>query len=165
MLYINRRTSLWLAVGVILAGALGTLAIAQGGAPAQQEQDPPYRSSIQAPVGADERDSDSDFDSDSDSDSETAEAGETEEQEQEENDRSEAAESAQLSALAKISPEQARAAALARIPGTPLDVELDNENGNVVYSVEVRKADRNVVDIKVDAGTGQVLHIETDEND
>lgn len=155
MLHINRRTSLWLSVGVILAGALGTLAIAQSGAPAQQKQDPPYRSSIQAPVGADD---------DSDSDSETEEADEAEEQEQEENDRGEAAESAQLLALAKISSEQARAAALARVPGTVLDSELDNENGNVVYSVEVRKADRSVVDIKVDAGTGQVLHIETDED-
>lgn len=160
MLHFNRRTSLWLAVGAILAGTLGTLATAQSGAPAPQKQDPPYRSSIQAPVAAD------DDEGDSDSDSESEEAGEAEEQEeQEENDRGEAAESAQLSALAKISAEQARAAALARVSGTVLDSELDNENGNVVYSVEIRKADRSVVDIKVDAGTGQVLHIETDEND
>lgn len=157
MLHINRRTSLWLAVGAVVAGALGTLATAQSGTTAPQKQDPPYRSSVQAPVGA------GDDEHDSDSDSETEEAGETEEQEG--NDRSEAAESAQLSALARISSGQARAAALARVPGTVLDAELDNENGNVVYSVEVRKADRSVVDIKVDAGTGQVLHIETDEND
>lgn len=157
MLHINRMTGLWLAVGVIVAGTLGTLATAQSGAAAQQKQDPPYRSSIQAPVGADEDENDSD------SDSESEEAGEAEKQD--EIDRGEAAESAQLSALAKISAEQARAAALARVPGTVLDSELDNENGNVVYSGEIRKADRSVADIKVNAGTGQVLHIETDEND
>jgi len=45
---------------------------------------------------------------------------------------SEAAEAASLQAMAKVSPEQAKAAALAAVPGTAIQVSLDNENGNVV---------------------------------
>lgn len=70
---------------------------------------------------------------------------------------SEADEAASLQALATITPDDAAAAALAAVPGTAGAVELDNENGFVVYSVEVIGADGTVIDVKVDAGNGQVL--------
>ena len=76
----------------------------------------------------------------------------------------EASEAAGLQTLAKISAEDAKAAALAKVPGTACQVELDNENGNVVYSVEVTTA-QGVVDVKVDAGSATVLAQEADDGD
>jgi uncharacterized membrane protein YkoI len=68
----------------------------------------------------------------------------------------------QLAALATISSDQAKAAAL-KDPtvagGTVTSVSLDNENGNLVYSVEVAKGSTSY-DVKVDAGTGGVLFID-----
>jgi len=75
-----------------------------------------------------------------------------------------AAEAAQLKVVAVLTPDQAKAAALAAAPGTAGDVELSNENGNVVYSVEVTTA-AGKVDVKVDAGNGSILAQETDNND
>lgn len=68
----------------------------------------------------------------------------------------EAQESAQLSFLAKITPDEAKAAALKVVPGTVEKVSLDNENGYLVYSVEI-KTNSGVVDVKVDTGNGAVL--------
>jgi hypothetical protein len=65
-----------------------------------------------------------------------------------------------LKQLAKITPAQAQAAAEKAVSGTVVRNSLDNENGCVVYSVEIRSADAKVHDIKVDAGNGTVLHQE-----
>ncbi len=68
----------------------------------------------------------------------------------------------QLGALAKITPDNAAAAALrdpTLVGGTVNHVELDDENGNVVYSVEVTVGS-SVYDAKVDAGTGLLLYID-----
>ncbi len=67
--------------------------------------------------------------------------------------QSEADESVALAPLAKITAEEATAAAQAVVAGDVIKVELENENGAVVYGVEIGN-----VDVKVDAGTGQVLH-------
>jgi len=67
---------------------------------------------------------------------------------------SETDEAAALAGLATITPEQAKAAALEANPGaTVVKVELDNENGALVYSVELG----NGLDVKVDAGNGAIL--------
>jgi uncharacterized membrane protein YkoI len=76
----------------------------------------------------------------------------------------EAAEAQALQGLATVSADQARDAALAAVPGTANKVELDNENGSVVYSVEVTGADGTVTDVKVDAGNGQVLAQDSGED-
>jgi len=78
-----------------------------------------------------------------------------------ENDQAEAA---ALQAAAKISPDQAKQAALAAVPGTAAKVELENENGNVVYGVEVT-ANGTTTDVKVDAGNGSVLAKDADQNE
>lgn len=66
-------------------------------------------------------------------------------------------EPANLASLAKITPDQAMAAALAAYPGTQVNkVELENENGCLVYAVELT----NGLELKVDAGNGKVLHQE-----
>lgn len=70
--------------------------------------------------------------------------------------QNEAAESQALQAMAKITADDAKNAALKAVSGTVKKVSLDNENGNVVYSVEIQTASGSV-DVKVDAGNGQVL--------
>jgi len=70
---------------------------------------------------------------------------------------SEADEAAALQGMATVSADQAKAAAEAANPGTKaIKVELDNENGVLVYSVELD----NGLDVKVDAGNGAILHTE-----
>jgi hypothetical protein len=66
-------------------------------------------------------------------------------------------EPADLSTLARIRADQAMAAARAAFPGAVVKkVELDNENGCLVYSVELS----NNMEVKVDAGNGAILHQE-----
>ncbi len=65
-----------------------------------------------------------------------------------------------LSGLAKISADQAKNAALKDNAGaTVTGVELGNENGSLVYSVQLA----NGMDVKVDAGNGAVLASEKQE--
>jgi uncharacterized membrane protein YkoI len=71
---------------------------------------------------------------------------------------SEANETAALAGQAKISVDQAKAAVLAANPGTTVvKAGLDNENGALVYSVELS----NGSDVKVDAGNGVILYMDT----
>ncbi|HDL49475.1 MAG TPA: hypothetical protein ENH33_05895 [Actinobacteria bacterium] len=56
-----------------------------------------------------------------------------------------------------IGEQAARDAALAAFDGTVQKVELDNENGAVVYSVEIINSSGAGADVKVDAGNGTVL--------
>jgi uncharacterized membrane protein YkoI len=75
---------------------------------------------------------------------------------------SEADEAAALADSATITPEQAKAAALEANPGTTVvKVELDNENGALVYSVELS----NGMDVKVDTGNGAILSTEQEDAD
>ena len=76
---------------------------------------------------------------------------------------SEADEANALAGLAKITADEARAAALAAVPGTAEEVELENENGNVVYGVEITDASGAEFDVKVDAGNGAILAQEADD--
>lgn len=78
---------------------------------------------------------------------------------------SDAEELTQLQSLAKVSPADAEAAATAAVPGTAKPAELENEDGNVVYDVEVTGADGKVTEVIVDAGNGKVLHQEAEEAD
>jgi uncharacterized membrane protein YkoI len=66
----------------------------------------------------------------------------------------EADEAAALQGKAAISAADAESAALAANPGTSVvKTELDDENGTVVYSVELSTG----ADVKVDAGNGTIL--------
>jgi len=74
----------------------------------------------------------------------------------------ESAETAALQNQAKITPEQAQEIALIANPGaTVVEIELDNENGQVVYGVELSTG----VEVKVDAIGGVILATESGEND
>jgi uncharacterized membrane protein YkoI len=67
--------------------------------------------------------------------------------------------------MAKISMDQAVERALASVQGQILKTELEDENGFLVYGIEVVSADKSVMDVKVDAGTGKVLAMERDTMD
>jgi uncharacterized membrane protein YkoI len=69
-----------------------------------------------------------------------------------------ATEAKQLASLAKISSDQAKAAAEKSAGGTASTVKLEEENGNVVYAVTI-----GTKEVKVDAGNGAILHTETAE--
>ena len=77
----------------------------------------------------------------------------------------EAEEAAQLEGLAGITADEAAAAAAAAVGGDVTEVELDNENGTVVYSVEITDAAGVDVDVKVDAGDGAILDQQADDDE
>ena len=81
--------------------------------------------------------------------------------------RGETKEAARYADLATIDLGQAIAAAKARVPAKVLSAALDNENGNLVYSVLVRpaQAGESLQDIKVDAGNGMVLKVDSGEDE
>ena len=72
---------------------------------------------------------------------------------------------ADFPALAKITWGQAVQKALAAVHGQVLKTELEDENGFLVYGVEVVTADKSIVDVKVDAGSGKVLAMDRDKAD
>ena len=72
----------------------------------------------------------------------------------------EAQEAKMLQSLAKITPDQAKNAALAKVNGTVINIHLDNENGYLVYSVVIKSSNGITYDVKVDAGSAAVLFIE-----
>jgi uncharacterized membrane protein YkoI len=72
---------------------------------------------------------------------------------------------ADFPALAKLTPDQAVQKALGEVQGRVLKTELENENGFLVYGVEVVTADKTIMDVKVDAGSGKVLAMDRDEAD
>jgi uncharacterized membrane protein YkoI len=169
--------SKWLMVG-LLAVAIGgagvaLTAMAQGehGKQGSKEQEKAkYRSTIQVPDDSNEREEAGDSEEgENKEENKAAEANEANESQDREDgdeaeDRAEGAESERLKSLARITPEQASAAALAQVPGTVTKVELENEDGNVVYGVEIKTA-HGESDVKVDAGDGRVLHVEKDGED
>jgi uncharacterized membrane protein YkoI len=76
-----------------------------------------------------------------------------------------AAETKRLEGLAKIDKAAAEKAALDVVPGEVKKTELDDEDGFVVYDVDVLGKDGKTTELKVDAGDGKVLAQETEDND
>jgi uncharacterized membrane protein YkoI len=74
-------------------------------------------------------------------------------------------EQAKLQQAATLTKEQATASALAQVPGTVKSVELEDENGTVVYGVQIVDASGKGFDVKVDAKTRKVLKSDSDSND
>ncbi|MEO9126053.1 MAG: PepSY domain-containing protein [Microcoleus sp.] len=71
--------------------------------------------------------------------------------------------SSRLQSLAKITPQQAQAAAEAAKGSTASSVKLENEDGNVVYSVMIGQQE-----VSVDAGNGKILNttnLKTESNE
>lgn len=71
-----------------------------------------------------------------------------------------------LRQAATISAEEAATAATEAVPGSSvLENSLDEEDGFVVYEVEVRSAEGTVTEVVVDAGNGSVLAREVEDDD
>ena len=61
--------------------------------------------------------------------------------------------------LANIDKAAAEQAALKAVPGTVHEAELEtSDNGYVVYDIELAGKDGNKHEVKVDAGNGEILH-------
>ena len=71
----------------------------------------------------------------------------------------------ELTKEARISVDQARQIALARVPGTVIESELGKEKGKVVYEFEIRDKDNKSFDVLVDAKTGEIVGVEADDED
>lgn len=67
---------------------------------------------------------------------------------------------ARYAGMAKISLQQAIDAALSRQSGKLVKAELQNEDGFLVYNVEVVTPDNKRYEVKVDAGNGSVLRVD-----
>ncbi len=81
-------------------------------------------------------------------------------------DTTEAAEPALDPAQVPTTADQAKAAALAQFPGaTVTQVELQDENGALVWGVELTDASGAVQDVTVDGNSGQVLGAQADGPD
>lgn len=66
-------------------------------------------------------------------------------------------EASRLRSLAKITPQQAKQVAEAALGGKVTDVELENENGNLVYEVLIGQTEAII-----DAGNGHLLYTENE---
>jgi len=166
------RVALLAALALLFGGSVGVAGLrAQSAANShvEAEQQAKYKSSIQVPnddKGEREEAGQGDEKGEKAEGNEAAEANEQNEADEQNEATSpeEQAEAARYQRLARITADQARSAALAAVPGTATSVELENEDGNLVYGVTV-KAASGERDVKVDAGNGKVLHIEQDEQD
>lgn len=84
----------------------------------------------------------------------------TQDNEKPDDSAQEAKESAALQAKAKVTSEQAKRIAENSAKGKAGSVELEDENGTVVYSVEVGSKE-----IKVDAATGNIVASDNETNE
>ncbi len=71
---------------------------------------------------------------------------------------------ADFAKLARITQQQAEAAALAVQPGQIVQAKLDDEEGYLVWQIDI-KHDKGTTEIAVDAGNSKVLAAEAEEND
>jgi uncharacterized membrane protein YkoI len=134
---VDRRKLIIGGAAVILTLGAGGVAIA-----AQQGEEFIKGGSIAVPAGSGEE----------------KEASENEANENETNEAAEnEAEGQNLDGLARIDRTAAERAALDAVPGEVREVELESENGFVVYEVEVAANDGTLHEVVVDAGNGKVL--------
>lgn len=163
----SQRTKRWLALGVstaALGGGGAALAVAgSGGSSPDPGELAPNRSSVTVPNAPDLNEPNEGQETPGTEGPEGAEAPESAASEKAK-DTSEAAETAQLAKVAKVDEAQAKSAALSKVPGTVQKAELGDENGNVVWEVEVKGDDGKTHEVKVDAGNATVLSAQVDND-
>jgi len=138
-----------LAAAVALAGGVG---VAAASGPSGTQDTPKVNSQAEEAEGTEEQ--------------EPALNGSVQVAEEEVAGESEQQESARLSSQATTTQQDAEQAALDAVPGgTVSGSELGNENGSLIWEVEVTKADGSQVEVKVDAGNGKVLAQEAEDED
>ncbi len=72
------------------------------------------------------------------------------------------AETDALAKLATVTEQEATKAATDLVPGTISSIELDDEDGFVVWEVDITQADGTMVEVLVDAGNASILAQEMD---
>lgn len=65
----------------------------------------------------------------------------------------------------RISVDQAVQIALRRIPGQVLHVDLEMENGTLIYEVYILTPQNRVFEVEVNARTGTILKVEEENDD
>jgi len=70
-----------------------------------------------------------------------------------------------MARLSSISSSEAAAIAIQAFPGKVIETRLDNENGFLIWEVEVITPNGRESELKIDAGNGHLLAIETDEDE
>jgi uncharacterized membrane protein YkoI len=144
----HASTALLAALGLLFGGSLASVARAQEPAQAkarvEAQESVPYKSSIQVP-----------YDSTAKHEGREAHMGHRGHRS---HTAGEQAEEARYQKLARITADQARSAALAKVPGTAQRVRLMNDEGNLVYGVKVTTTAGNRW-VKIDAGNGNVLQV------
>ncbi|MGW1409309.1 PepSY domain-containing protein [Streptomyces sp. NPDC002403] len=75
--------------------------------------------------------------------------------------------SAKSGDTARVGVQEAIAAAVEAVPGTVTEAELDDEDGGLVWELDVYGSDKAWHDVTVDAGNGKVLgkHVSDDDDD
>jgi hypothetical protein len=68
-------------------------------------------------------------------------------------------------ALAKLTIQDAIVAAQAEVPGQVLGVGLEEEDGYLVYEVEIVEGPGAITEVLVDAGNGTILQLQQDHED
>jgi hypothetical protein len=70
-----------------------------------------------------------------------------------------------LSAKAKISCDDARRTALAKVPGAGVkSAEIEEEHGKLVYSFDLKtKSKDGIAEVQVDAATGEIVSVEHED--
>lgn len=63
----------------------------------------------------------------------------------------------------RINSEAAIQIALQRVPGQVIKVELDDDNGLLVYEIDIR-TQSGIYEVHVSAATGQVLKVEREDD-
>ena len=66
---------------------------------------------------------------------------------------------------AKIGAEDVARIIKSKILGKITNIKLENENGNLIYSVEILKESGKITDAFVDAGNGRILALIADKKD
>lgn len=71
---------------------------------------------------------------------------------------------AEFAKHAKVAQQEAEAAALAALPGEVVKAKLDDENGYLIWQIDVKHA-KGVTEVAVDAGNAKVLAMEAENDD
>ena len=71
---------------------------------------------------------------------------------------------AELVKQAKITEAAATKTALEKVPGTVKAVEVEDENGTIVYGFEIVAKDGSQQEVKIDAQTGKVVKVELEDD-
>lgn len=66
---------------------------------------------------------------------------------------------------AAISMEAALAIALTEVPGSVIEAELEDEDGKVVWEIEVATAAGTEMELLVDANSGEIISSQPDEDE